>query len=152
MRPGRSAGLEVDVQVPYRETTKSKKDNQMPHTIMSIKDKIELYRTAWRDAAAEASFAGMTLSQFEAAIRLPMDLRDEIAALELELKRKKSERADADLAALELLKMVVNSVRGTAGFGDDSPLYANLGYVRMQNRKSGKTNKSPKPAVTATAA
>ena len=119
---------------------------------MSIKDKIELYRTAWRDAAAEASFAGMTLSQFEAAMSQPLDLRDEIAALELELKRKKSERADADLAALELLKMVVNSVRGTAGFGDDSPLYANLGYVRIQNRKSGKTNKSQKPAVTATAA
>ena len=124
----------------------------MPHTITSVKDKIELYRTAWRDAAAEVSFAGMTLSQFEAAMSLPMDLRDEIAALELELKRKKSERADADLAALELLKMVVNSVRGTAGFGDDSPLYANLGYVRMQDRKSGKTNKSPKPAAPVTAA
>jgi len=119
---------------------------------MSVRDKIELYRTAWRDAAAEASFAGMTLSQFEVAMSQPTDLRDEIAALELELKRKKAERADADLAALELLKLVVNSVRGTAGFGDNSPLYANLGYVRMQDRKSGKTNKSPKPAAPATAA
>ena len=124
----------------------------MSNTIMSVKDKIELYRTAWRDGAAEVSFAGMTLSQFEAAISQPLDLRGEIAALELELKRKKAEMADADLTALELLKLVVNSVRGTAGFGDNSPLYANLGYVRMQDRKSGKTNKSPKPAVSATAA
>jgi hypothetical protein len=42
---------------------------------MSVKDKIELYRTAWRDGAAEVSFAGMTLSQFEAAISQPLDLR-----------------------------------------------------------------------------
>ena len=118
----------------------------------SVKDKIELYRTAWRDAAAEASFAGMTLSQFEAATSVPLDLRSEIAELELELKRKKAEMADADLTALGLLKLVVNSVRGTAGFGDNSPLYANLGYVRLQDRKSGKTNKSPMPAVPATAA
>jgi hypothetical protein len=118
----------------------------------SVKDKIELYRTAWRDAAAEVSFTGMTLSQFEAATSVPLDLRSEIAELELELKRKKAEMADADLTALGLLKLVVNSVRGTAGFGDNSPLYANLGYVRLQDRKSGKTNKSPKPAVPATAA
>ena len=124
----------------------------MPISMKSVKDKIVLYRTAWRDGAAEASFAGMTLSQFEAATSVPLDLRSEIAELELELKRKKAEMADADLTALELLKLVVNSVRGTAGFGDNSPLYANLGYVRLQDRKSGKTNKSPQPAVPATAA
>ena len=124
----------------------------MPISMKSVQDKIVLYRTAWRDAATEASFAGMTLSQFEAATSVPLDLRSEIAELELELKRKKAEMADADLTALELLKLVVNSVRGTAGFGDNSPLYANLGYVRLQDRKSGKTNKSPQPAVPATAA
>jgi len=37
----------------------------MPNSIQSIMDKIELYRTSWRDGAAEASFAGMTLTQFE---------------------------------------------------------------------------------------
>ena len=124
----------------------------MPISMKSVKDKIVLYRTAWRDGATEASFAGMTLSQFEAATSVPLDLRSEIAELELELKRKKAEMADADLTALELLKLVVNSVRGTAGFGDNSPLYANLGYVRLQDRKSGKTNKRPQPAVPATAA
>ena len=124
----------------------------MPISMKSVKDKIVLYRTAWRDGATEASFAGMTLSQFEAATSVPLDLRSEIAELELELKRKKAEMADADLTALELLKLVVNSVRGTAGFGDNSPLYANLGYVRLQDRKSGKTNKSPQPTVPATAA
>ena len=124
----------------------------MPISMKSVQDKIVLYRTAWRDGATEASFAGMTLSQFEAATSVPLDLRSEIAELELELKRKKAEMADADLTALGLLKLVVNSVRGTAGFGDNSPLYANLGYVRLQDRKSGKTNKSPQPTVPATAA
>ena len=124
----------------------------MPNSIQSIMDKIELYRTSWRDGAAEASFAGMTLTQFEAATSVPLDLRSEIAELELQLRRKKSERADADLAAKGLLKLVVNSVRGSQGFGDNSPLYRNLGYVRAQERKSGKTNKSPKPAMPATAA
>ncbi len=33
--------------------------------------------------------------------------------------------------------MVVNSVKGTPGFGPDSPLYRALGYIRKSERRSG---------------
>jgi hypothetical protein len=46
----------------------------------------------------------------------------------------------------------VNSVRGTPGFGPDSPLYRALGYVRKSERKSGLTRKGATPAVDANVA
>jgi hypothetical protein len=68
------------------------------------------------------------------------------------LEGKKAARSDADLAANEVLDLVVNSVRGTPGFGQDSALYRALGYVRKSERKSGLTRKLAKPTVNARAA
>ena len=116
-------------------------------------DRIITFRAAWREMAPTATFAGMTLVEFEAASGVPLTLRDEIASLELQLDGKKAEKSDAEFAANDLLDLVVNSVRGTTGFGQDSPLYRALGYVRKSERKSGLTRKNAmKPTVDANAA
>ena len=115
-------------------------------------DRIMTFRAAWRELAPTATFAGMDLAEFEAASGPPLALRADIAALELQLDGKKSAKADADMAATDLLDLVVNSVRGTPGFGPDSPLYRALGYVRKSERKSGLTRKGATPAVDANAA
>jgi LPPG:FO 2-phospho-L-lactate transferase len=78
----------------------------------------------------------------EAASAAPRDLRDEILDLELQLNGKKTERSIADASAGELLSLVVNSVRGTPGYGEDCALYRAFGYVRKSERKSGLTRKS----------
>ena len=124
----------------------------MPNVTRNAVDKIKLFRTAWSDGAPEVSFAGMTFAQFEAATSPATDLQDEIETLEMETRRKKSNRDDMNQSALELMELVVNSVRGTPGFGATSALYRNLGYIRKQDRSTGKTNKNPKPTVTATPA
>ncbi len=80
-------------------------------------DRIMTFRAAWRELAPTATFAGMDLAEFEEASGLPLSLRADIATLELQLDGKKSAKADADMAATDLLDLVVNSVRGTPGFG-----------------------------------
>lgn len=111
-------------------------------TTKPIVDRIETFCAAWREMAPGASFAGMSFAEFEVAIAAPSGLRDEISDLELQLVGKKAERSIADEAAGELLSLVVNSVRGTPGFGRDCPLYRAFGYVRKSERKSGLTRKA----------
>ncbi|MDP3851658.1 MAG: hypothetical protein Q8Q59_14220 [Luteolibacter sp.] len=113
----------------------------MPKVVKKIVDRIESFRASWRDMAPDATFAGMTLAQFEVAIAAPLNLRGEIVALERQLEGKKAEKLIVDSAANELLDLVVNSVRGTPGFGQDCALYRAFGYVRKSERKSGLTRK-----------
>lgn len=121
----------------------------MPRVSNSIVERIESFRVAWRELAPDATFAGMTLSEFEEATVAPLSIRDEITAVAKQLEGKKTERSLADEAASEVLDLVVNSVRGTPGFGQDSALYRAFGYVRKSDRKSGLTRKGTQPAVNA---
>ena len=119
----------------------------MPKLIRNTEDRIQSFRTSWRGVAPDAQFAGLTFTEFEAAVAPPLTVREEIAALEKALFNKKTEKLLLDVAANELLDLVVNSVRGTPGFGPDSVLYRALGYVRKSERKSGLTRKGIKPAA-----
>lgn len=106
-------------------------------SIIETKERIQRFRVAWRELAAEQLFGGMTLAQFEAATEPPLALRGDIESLEKQLEGKKTSRKTADREALDLMDMVVNSVKGTPGFGPDSALYRALGYVRKSERRSG---------------
>lgn len=121
-------------------------------TSKPIVDRIETFRAAWRELAPDATFAGMSLAEFEGASAAPLVLRDEISDLELQLNGKKTERSIADGAAGELLSLVVNSVRGTPGYGEDSALYRAFGYVRKSERRSGLTRKARASTDSADAA
>jgi type II secretory pathway component PulM len=113
----------------------------MSYISRTIVDKIKVIRAAWRDIAPDATFAGMTLAEYEAATEPPLKLRAEMADLRTKLRGMKASQADVDQAANELADLVVNSVRGTPGFGQNSPLYSAFGYVRKSERKSGLTQK-----------
>lgn len=123
----------------------------MPKVNKVTVDRIQKFLAAWRELAPAATFAGMTLAEFEVAVSAPLNLRADIVALETQLEGKKAAKSDADLAADEVLDLVVNSVRGTPGFGQDCALYRACGYVRKSERKSGLTRK-PKITVDANAA
>jgi hypothetical protein len=113
----------------------------MPRPTRNVTDRIELYRAAWRELAPETSFAGMTLEQFEGAVSTVSTLQSEITVIGTQLDAKKAEKSIAERATNELLELVVNSVRGTPGFGADCALYRAFGYVRKSERKSGLTRK-----------
>jgi hypothetical protein len=147
--PNGSGRRKVEVVLPRFESSKNNKI--MPRISTTIVDRIQTFRRSWREMAPDATFAGMTLAEFEAAVSAPLALRDEIVALETQLGGKKTEKLVADMAANELLDLVVNSVRGTPGFGQDCALYRACGYVRKSERKSGLTRK-PKVTVDANAA
>jgi hypothetical protein len=64
-----------------------------------------------------------------------------MTTLRTKLKGMRASQADVDQAANVLTDLVVNSVKGTPGFGQDSPLYSACGYVRKSDRRSGLTRK-----------
>lgn len=122
----------------------------MAKSLVQVMDRIQLFQAVWLELAPEETFAGMTLAEFEAAISPPASIRASILSIEKRLEGKKTERAEADLEAMALLDLVVNSVRGTPGFGANSALYRALGYVRKSERKSGMTRKSKASTVNPT--
>ena len=124
----------------------------MPTISKTIVFRIESFLAAWRELAPEAIFAGMSLAQFEEAVAPPLELRRNILALDKQLNGLRTEKSKVDETANELLELVVNSVRGTPGFGADSALYRAFGYVRKSERKSGLTRKSKSKADSANAA
>jgi hypothetical protein len=50
-----------------------------------------------------------------------------------------------DLATVPL-RAIVNAVKGEPNYGDDSDLYAGMGYVRKSARASGLSRKKAAPA------
>lgn len=124
----------------------------MPKVAKKIVDRIGAFRAAWRDMAPDATFGGMTLAEFEVAVSVPLNVRAEIVALERQWEGKKAEKLIVDATANGVLDLVVNSVRGTQGFGQDCALYRAFGYVRKSERKSGLTRAGGKAAVAANVA
>jgi len=113
----------------------------MARPLNNVPDRIATIRAAWKELAPQASFAGKTLEEFDLALGPPLQVREEIEALEKQLEGRKADRMTLDEAASEELDLVVNSVKGTRDFGPDSPLYRAMGYVRKSERRSGLTRK-----------
>lgn len=105
-------------------------------------------KSAWKELAPTAQFAGLTLDQFESKVKPSTDTRTEISALETQLKAARQSRVNADVVSNETALNVVNAVRGAPGFGENSALYKAMGYVPKNERKSGLVRPSTNPATT----
>jgi hypothetical protein len=117
----------------------------MPQNPTATGDKISTVTTGWKELAPGASFAGMTLEQFMASVQPSLDARTKIEDLLTQLEAARVARDNADIASMEDLLNVVNSVRGNPNYGENSALYASFGYVRKDARNSGLTRKSDQP-------
>lgn len=118
-----------------------------------VVERVKAFRSAWAELAPSQSFGGLTLAQFMAATEGVLALRDEVDTARNLLLGKRVQRKDADEAANALMELVVNSVRGTPGFGSDSALYRAMGYTATSDRQSGLTRKggsTPPPATEPT--
>ena len=84
----------------------------------------------------------MTLAAFKARVQPTSDLQEKLLSLASETtdaeKRLETSAADSNAAAL----LVINSVKGDPDHGEDSPLYASMGYVRKSDRRSGLSRKT----------
>ena len=105
----------------------------------AIGDLIESLINGWEEQAANATFAGKTLSQFKLAVKPSLDARATIKDLTQQADAARVDRDNADPASAELVQLVVSSIKGDPSYGENSALYATLGYVRKDDRKSGLT-------------
>jgi len=117
-----------------------------------IEEKLNKILTAWKTQAADKTFGGMTVEQFEAVIAPSKNTRTQLAELDVQRTDVVNSRDDADEVSLAKTAMVVASVVGDPNFGPDSSLYEAMGYTRKSERKSGLTRKgggtppvAPKP-------
>lgn len=92
---------------------------------------------AWSSVCPTKSFFGMTLEQFNEALKPSYDFRVEIAETQKRLKSLNAKCKDADAAAIKLTKNIVHAVKADPTEGENSPLYAAMGYVRTSDRSSG---------------
>ena len=109
----------------------------MPTAPKEVHGKIQSVITAWDSLAPGASFAGMTLAKFKATVQPSLDARDEVASLDGQRPVSLNKRAAADQDSNDTMLMVVNAVKGDPDHGEDSALYAAMGYVRKSERRTG---------------
>jgi hypothetical protein len=121
----------------------------MAYALDYIVNRLGAFMQSWKSHAPDAQFGGMSLEEFINATNDSLRYRNEIAALETRLKGLKACRGDADKASMRMMEMVVNSVRGTPGFGANCALYRALGYVPKNEYKSGLVRKRKKPSRAA---
>lgn len=97
--------------------------------------------TAWATLAPDATFGGMTLTQYKTKVKPSLDARAAIQTLEHQLTSATDVRDDADAVTSEANQKVIKGVVGDTEYGDDSDLYEAMGYVRKSERKSGLSRK-----------
>ena len=110
-------------------------------------DKLNMLLEGWDDLAADKSFAGMTLAEFQAKVKPSLDARKDIKDLDAKMTDATTRRQISDVETLRQMQWVVSSIKGDPAFGDDSALYEAAGYVRKSERKSGLSRKA-KAATT----
>ena len=91
----------------------------------------------WEELAADAVFAETTLEQFRKAVKSSLDRRADIKSLETQLISARQSRNLADVDSVELCLKVVNGVKSSSKFGENSSLYKAMGYITKLERKSG---------------
>lgn len=115
--------------------------------------KLQKVVDAWTTLRPTKSFGGMTLDQFKAKVQPSLTARDQLVTLSSQATDNRTQRQQSDAASLEAAHLVVNSVKGDPDEGENGSLYAAMGYVPKNARRSGLTRKgSTTPPVAQTAA
>ena len=115
--------------------------------IKTVREKCNVMNDAWFEGAPPPDFNGITQAAFLADITAAADDAT-IADLEAELKMKREVRDDKYIALNDKRSKVGLGVAGSAAYGNDSPLYGAMGFVRKSDRASGRTRKTKPPTGT----
>src|SRR5437868_15354298 len=99
--------------------------------------KMEQVLNAWRTLAAEKSFGGMTLKEFEAFVATSRAKRQLVADLNNQLAEAITARDQSDDVVEGKIKLVVAGVQADPDLGPNSALYQEMGYTREADRKPG---------------
>ena len=111
----------------------------------AIKKRAVKMNDAWKEGAASAEFMGVTQDQLNSNITSIETKEQTLDDMRAQVKMLEEEISD-DYAGLDdTIVDVGNGVRGSKDYGDDSPLYGAMGFVRKSERASGLTRKTKTP-------
>ena len=112
-------------------------------------EKMTQVLNGWKTIAADKSFGGMTLAQFQTQVNKSLAPRQRLVELSDETIEQLTLRDTEDLVTLGKVELIVAGVIADPEFGSDSALYEAMGYVRKSERKSGLTRRrDEEPAPT----
>lgn len=109
--------------------------------VKTIREKCNVMSDAWFEGAPGVKFIAMSQSDFQTEIDAAEADDATIANLEAELKLIRDVRDDKYSALNDKRSKIGNSVAGDPAYGNDSPLYGAMGFVRKSEKKSGLTRK-----------
>lgn len=107
-----------------------------------VKEQCNRMNDAWVEGAKDVEFNGITQEEFAADITDAAKDDAEIADMEAQLQMKRDGRDGKYFALNQKRSKVGQGVVGNAAYGDDSPLYGAMGFVRKSDRASGLTRKT----------
>ena len=110
--------------------------------IKTVRGKCNVMNDARVEGAKAVEFNGITQAAFLMDITAATADEAEIADLEAELKMKREVRDDKYIALNDRRSKVGLGVAGSAAYGNDSPLYGAMCFVRKSDRASGLTRKT----------
>jgi len=109
--------------------------------------KIHKVILGWETQAPDATFAGFTLAEFKRAVLPAFQDEERIKLLLSELTTVRLSLSNNSELGNEVALRVASAVRADQKYGINSPLYAAIGYVCKNKRKSGLIRKLKKAQV-----
>jgi hypothetical protein len=106
-----------------------------------IERRVDQAVDAWERQCPEQPFGDATLEQHKQKLKEYFDAKAKFAAADALWDAARLERNAAYLRALDITKGLVSSVKGHPKFGENSALYAAMGYVAASERASGLTRR-----------
>jgi hypothetical protein len=100
---------------------------------------------SWRTQEPNRSFYGHSLPQFQVAVQPVFAVREEGAELAKRTVANSAKRRDVDGDAQALIRNIVHAIKADPQVGEDSLLYAAMGYVRKADNRAGR--KRPRARV-----
>ena len=112
-----------------------------------VREQCNRMNDAWVEGAKTVEFNGISQTELAADIADAANDDAEIADLEAQLNMKRDVRDGKYVALNAKRSNVGKGVAGSPDYGDDSPLYGAMGFVRKSDRASGLTRKTKTPTV-----
>lgn len=113
--------------------------------VKEIRERANRINQAWEEGAPGVDFNGIKQVNYNTKIENAAATEEEIADLYRQIEIKEAQRDDQYADIDDDSVAVANGVRGDKDFGDDSPLYGAMGFVRKSERRSGLTRKKNNP-------
>jgi len=104
--------------------------------------KINVVLNVWKNQAPDATFAEMTQAEFEAAMKPVLDAQQRLKDLALEMEVCRKQLANLSAEGYDVSLRVVDGVKANPAYGNNSPVYAAMGYIAKLERQSGRTWKT----------